>query len=228
VIADQGNDEVAAELEPGLLMLDANDTLPGGMAHGTEASRDRMRAALLELRSTLKSAAKRLRGFGDPPVRDDEAVAEDDAPQRQSERVPVDIAPDVWAFRLIVRAFVAKATAALLDGSESIDPSKLSFVSEFVGHFRVFGPKLTKGTAYSDPGPLIRAVSALSEIDGIDEERLSEAIAECEPFEEHLAFFLAERSDSIDVSFDKQKAAEELRGYLEVAKREPEKLRDFG
>jgi hypothetical protein len=63
---------------------------------------------------------------------------------------------------------------------------------------------------------LIRAVSALTRRTAIGEESLGRAVQECAQFVEHLDQAL-EGVDS-QVSFDKRRAADELRGYLEGAK----------
>jgi hypothetical protein len=221
MLLTRGDGDGATALETALSRLDAEGMLPGDVGIETDAPKERMRENLRDLRHSLKRAAKRLRGSRD------ESEREDAAAPRQSERVPVDLSRDVWAFRLIVRAFLAKATAISLDSRDAGDASGLAFVGEFVGHFRVFGPRLAKGTGYADRGPLVQAVSALSRFEDIDEERLAQAVVECDRFAEHLEQVLSEHFDSASSTFDKQRAAEELRGYLEGAKRQP-RLEGFG
>jgi len=220
LIASRGDEAGAKELERVVTVLEAEDMLPGSHVLETEVSRGPMRERVRELRGALKRVAKRIRGSGEEH--------EDEAPRRRSERVPVDLTREVWAFRLILRAFLAKTNAVLSEGIEAQDPPRLAFVGEFVGHFRAFGPRLAKGTSYTERGPLTRAVSALSQPGDSSIERLADAVAECERFVEHLESVLSERSDSESPSFDKERAAAELRGYLEAAKRQPDGLRGFG
>ena len=103
---------------------------------------------------TVKDAAKQLRSLG-RPLRHPSA-------ERKSERVRKSLHQDVWAFRFILRAFVAKASVASVGADYWSDVWKpSSSCAEFVRHFRVFGPRLTRGTDYARRGPLTRAVSAL-------------------------------------------------------------------
>lgn len=220
-VGARGGDALAADLTPALAALETEAMLPDGGTSDDESITQRIHGCLLEVRLALKATAKRLCDSSKRPEEDEEAS------RRHSERVPVDLTHEVWAFRLIVRAFLAKVEAFILEGSEARDPARLAFVTEFVRHFRVFGPRLVKGTAYSDRGPLATAVSALGQLDELDVERLAQAVVECERFAEHLESALETRFDSA-AAFDKQRAADELRGYLEVAKRQPGRLHDLG
>jgi len=171
---------------------------------------ERMRNGIRELRTTVKDAAKQLRSLGHP-VRDPRT-------ERKSERVRKNNQQDVWAFRFILRAFVAKASVASVGGDNWSDAASLEFVAEFVRHFRVFGPRLSRATDYPRRGPLTRAVSPLSRREAIDAASLSLATHECILFLEHLDEALAEVPQSMLAPFDKSKAAAELRGYLAAAK----------
>lgn len=214
------HDAVAAELEPALSVLDGTGMILGDGATRTDF-KEQMRDRLYDLRDSLKRTAKRLRGSG-------EDIAADETSRRHSERVPIDLTREVWAFRFIVRAFLAKARAISADAIASPSATPLDFIGEFVGHYRVFGPRLVKGTAYEERGALTRVVTALSQPEDLNGEALEHALVECERFAEHLESFLAARSDSDGMAFDKQRAAEQLKGYLESAKQEPVRLRDIG
>jgi hypothetical protein len=170
---------------------------------------ERMRSGIREVRTTVKDAAKQLRGLGRPP-REARTV-------RKSERVPKNHHQDIWSFRFILRAFVAKASVASVDADHWNSAGSLEFVTEFVRHFRVFGPELTRATGYSRRGPLTHAVSALSRREAIDTTSLDLAAQECSLFLEHLDETLAEVPQSMLAPFDKGKAAAELRGYLAAA-----------
>ena len=171
---------------------------------------ERMRNGIREVRLTVKDAAKQLRSLG-RPLRHPGA-------ERKSERVQKSLHQDVWAFRFILRAFVAKASVASVGADYWSDAGSLEFVSEFVRHFRVFGPRLTKGTDYARRGPLTRAVSALGRGEAIDAATLNLATHECVLFVGHLDEALDDVPQSLLAPFDKNKAAAELRGYLSAAK----------
>jgi hypothetical protein len=171
---------------------------------------ERMRSGVRELRASVKQAAKTLRALGAPSSSQRE--------ERRSERVQRNLQQDVWAFRFIIRAFLAKAAAASARVDDWRDTADLSFAPEFVRHFRVFGPRLTKGTGYERRGPLTRAVSVLSQHNQLDTEALDLAASECALFVEHLDASFDEAPRSLLAPFDKEKAAAELRGYLAAAR----------
>ncbi len=188
-----------------------NDPLPELGAEGLDAlAAERMHDGLLGLRATVKEAAKQLHGISRP--------AWSERPERKSERVQRNLHQDIWAFRFILQAFIAKASAALLTPDRSGDEADLAFTGEFLRHFRVLGLRLSRGTEYERRGPLTRAVSALRDRDAIDDATLGLATDECTLFLEHLDAALAEGAPSPLVPFDKTKAAAELRGYLSAIK----------
>ena len=171
---------------------------------------ERMRNGIREVRLTVKDAAKQLRALGRP--------VPGPGAERKSERVRKNSHQDVWAFRFILRAFVAKASVASVGPDHWSDVGSLGFVGEFVRHFRVFGPRLTRATDYPRLGPLTRAVSALSRREAIDAAALDLATQECTLFLEHLDQALADAPHSLLAPFDKDRAAAELRSYLSAAK----------
>jgi hypothetical protein len=171
---------------------------------------ERMRNGIREVRATVKDAAKQLRSLG-RPIRDSRA-------ERKSERVKKNDRQDIWAFRFILRAFVAKASVASVGADCWSDAGSLEFVAEFVRHFRLFGPRVTRATHYPRRGPLTRALSTLSRPEAIDAASLNLATDECVLFVEHLDGALAELPRSMLAPFDKSKAAAQLRGYLAAAK----------
>lgn len=215
----QGDGSAIRGLSTVLSLVDVDDMLLGVVAREPDASMERFRNRLDELRHAIKSAAKRLRGSGDEP----EPAVE----RSHSERVPVDLTGEIWAFRFILRAFLAKSSA-LSEMSEPWDESRLAFVDDFVGHFRAFGPRLAKGTEYPARPALIQAVSAISHTEDIDAQRLEQAFVECDRFAEHLESVLSQRVDAEASTFDKERAAEELRAYLAGVKSQPERLRELG
>lgn len=170
---------------------------------------ERLRNTIRNLRSFAKGAARELRDLsGDPRG----------AGVRESMRVQKDLSPDVWAFRFIARAFIAKAQALAPRRNGWDDPETFVFASEFARHFRVFGPVLAKGTGYDRRGPLTAAIGVLSNRHAIDRDRLGSAVYECQQFVAHLDAVLEERHADDVVPFDKNLAAAELREYLAAAR----------
>lgn len=168
---------------------------------------ERLRNGIREVRVVVKNAAKQLRCLG-PPI----------LLERKSGRTQKNIHQDMWAFRFILRAFVSKASVASVDADYWSDAGSLGFAAEFVRHYRVFGPRLTRATDYPRRVPLTRAVSALSRGEAIDGAKLNLATGECVLLLEHLDEALADVPQSLLAPFDKNKAAAELRGYLSAAK----------
>jgi hypothetical protein len=205
----QRRQTVAAELERALLSLDwAVPELHPERDYGLPS--DRMRDGIREVRMTIKHAAKQLRSQRHP-VREPRT-------ERKSERVPKSNHQDIWAFRFILRAFVAKASVASVGANDRSDAGGLEFVAEFVRHFRAFGPRLSRATDYPRRGPLTRAVSPLGRQKAVRAHSLDLAAHECVLFLDHLDGALAEVPQSTVAPFDKSKAAAELRGYLATAR----------
>jgi hypothetical protein len=168
---------------------------------------ERMRNGIREVRAIARDAAKQLRSLGRPS-----------RSERKSERVRKTFHRDIWAFRFILRAFVAKASVASVNADDWSDGGSLEFIREFVLHYRAFGPSLTRASDYPRRGPLTQAVSALTHHEAIDAAKLDTAARECVLFAEHLDEALADVPQSLLAPFDKAKAAAELRGYLAAAK----------
>lgn len=219
----QGVETFANELETRLLSVEAiatsihtqsrsllNDPLPEPAELGSDdLAAERMHQGIVELRATVRDAAKKLHALGRP--------ARAERAERQSERVQRNLHQEIWAFRLILQAFLAKASAS---DARSNDGGGLDFAGEFLRHFRLFGLRLSRGTKYPRRGPLTRAVSALNERDSIDEGKIALAAGECRLFLEHLDDALAELPESALEPFDKAKAAAELRAYLTAVKQQ--------
>ena len=210
----QGADTLADELELRLSALDeqhVEDPLPSLDGERELALRaERLRNGLRDTRRTVKAAAKRLRDLSRPEP--EEPIA------RASAHVRKDLRQDIWAFRFILRAFLAKAAAVSVRSSGALETSELAFVGEFARHFRAFGPRLAKGTGYTHRGPLTKAVSALSRREALDAEALTWASDECERFFQHLERALEKEAGAADGTFDKVEAAETLRDYLTSAR----------
>ncbi len=171
---------------------------------------ERMRSGIRELRAALKDAAKALRELGRPD--------RGERSRRTSERLQKTLHQDVWGFRFILRGFIAKASVAPLGEDEQIETAHTRFVSEFLGHFRLFAPRLCRATSYARQDALIRAATALDEAGPVEAEALAAAVRECSSFVEHLDRALEAMPHSLLAPFDKAKAAAELRGYLAAAR----------
>jgi hypothetical protein len=185
-----------------------DDALPElGPEGGHSVPAERMRNGIREVRATVREAAKQLRNLG-RPIR----------AERKSGRIRKNPHHDIWAFRFILRAFIAKASVASVGADDWHDRGSLEFVGEFVRHYRVFGPRLTRATDYPRREALTRAVTALSYHEAVDTTKLDTAARECIVFHEHLDEALAGVPQSVLAPFDKTKAAAELRGYLAAAK----------
>ena len=222
----QGVETFADELEARLLTVEAiatsihaksrsllNDPLPEPGLTGSDAlATERMHKDIVALRDTVRDAAKKLHALGRP--------ARAERAERQSERVQRNLHQEIWAFRLILQAFLAKASAASVGGVRSGDGGSLEFAGEFLRHFRLFGLRLSRGTMYPRRAQLARAVSALNERRTLDEVQLALAKGECTRFLEHLDDALTELPESPLAPFDKTKAATELRAYLSAVKQQ--------
>ena len=104
----QGADALADELERHLSMLDIEHTeepLPAlDGERNLPVHAERMRNGIRDTRRTVKVAAKGLRDLSRPEV------PSQSHPESQWTRK--DLRQDIWAFRFILRAFIAKASAA--------------------------------------------------------------------------------------------------------------------
>jgi hypothetical protein len=173
-------------------------------------SAERVRNGIRIVRQALKEAAKDLYRSA--------SASGTERPARARRPVERDLHRDIWAFRFILRAFVAKSSVAPLAADDWYQAEDLEFVSEFVGHFRVFGPRLARSTEYARRGPLMQSVEALSKPDFVDATALRLATYQCALFADHLDAALGRIPRSPLAPFDKHKAAAELRGYLTAAK----------
>ena len=179
----------------------------------SDAEGEKLRTAIQEVQATLKHAARELRTLTHTRPSEAESGAGWGAPHRDES------AQDIWAFRFILRAFLAKASVAPVRTDDWSTLDELEFVSEFVRHYRVFAPRLVRSTRYARRGPLARAIDDLAKPSTIDSLGLERVARECRFFVEHLdATLEAIESNPAVAAFDKQRAARELRGYLRTSK----------
>ncbi|MEM9729994.1 MAG: hypothetical protein AAF997_15545 [Myxococcota bacterium] len=171
---------------------------------------DALHSGIAEVRRTVKAAARELRKLAQPGP----------APLDDGE-LETALRRDVWAFRLILRAFLAKANAEPPRPTGAAVPQ---FAHEFARHYRAFARRLLGSTHYDRRGPLSRAVGALSRSDAAFED-LEEAAVEAQALLAHLDHVFDEQERVRSGSpLDKRVAAEELRAYLAGAgsRAEPE------
>ena len=166
-----------------------------------------------EVQAMVKHAARELRTL--TRLGPTESEPRPDGAERHGDEPP----EDVWAFRFILRAFIAKASVTPVHTDDWSTLDELEFVSEFVRHYRVFAPRLLRRTPYARRGPLARAIDDLAKPSTIDSLGLERAARECRIFVEHLdATFEEIESNPAIAAFDKQRAARELRSYLRASK----------
>ncbi len=172
---------------------------------GVALEGERLRQGIADVRLSVKKAARDLRSLAQRGAPDDAA----NPPERNLQQ-------DIWAFRFILRAFVAKAAAQSVGAQAWDDVRDATFVREFVRHYRLFGPRVLRNLEYPRRGLLARAVSDLGAAEAVTSPRLSRAARESALLVEHLDGVF----DSLDLAspLDRETAAEQLRGYLDAAK----------
>ncbi|MEM7435396.1 MAG: hypothetical protein AAF436_09620 [Myxococcota bacterium] len=175
-------------------------------AQDAALARARMRDAIAEVREATKGAARRLRHITKPAPEEPEGTEREDRLFR-----------DVWAFRFVVRAFVAKGHAALDAG---VLGGNYVFANEFAKHYRVFAQRLLPGTEYGRRGPLSSAISQLASEASVSPRDLRVAVRESEIFLAHLDAVFEELEDERGAEpFDREAAAADLRAYLAASNR---------
>lgn len=124
---------------------------------------------------------------------------------------------DVWMFAQIIRAFGAKANVTPSREDRWSGPSSLQFVREFLSYFGAMGYPLLRAADYPRIDAFIGAMSALSETDLLDPQRLAQAVEEAAQFQSFLAALfegIGQREELRDVPFDRREAAQALKLYL--------------
>lgn len=123
-----------------------------------------------------------------------------------------------WIFALITRAFAAKARKARHAAFErwSAAPSH-EFITEYLRHYRELGQALAYETLYPHRDRFTHALTALSDVDFVDDHTLDALVADCEAFGAHLQLAVtsaSERPEMRGVPLDKERAGELLRLHL--------------
>ncbi|MFT5357458.1 MAG: hypothetical protein ACI9KE_004695 [Polyangiales bacterium] len=127
---------------------------------------------------------------------------------------------DVWGFRQVLRAFLAKADGAAVVTDHWNSYANFSYVREFLEHFRAIGYQLARRSDYPAFDRFLDSVGHLREVDLLDPERMDEVIEECRQFMTYLGELFTRinrRADLAPHPFDRLQAAEHLRLYLGAA-----------
>lgn len=170
------------------------------------------------LRATLQHATTQLcleiQPAATPPV----LASPNQSRLEQSER----LRRDVWMFKQVLRAFLAKAEAA--PEQPEVDcweaTASLRFVKEFLEHFRAIGFQLVRLSDYARLDRFMSAIEGLRDVDLLERGKLAAAARECHSFYEYLDGLFGEISKRRELQkrpFDKRAAAETLRVYLGAA-----------
>lgn len=131
----------------------------------------------------------------------------------QSER----LRRDVWMFAQILRAFIAKASAARTAADRWAGFTSFRFVREFVGYFRNMGYQLLRFSDYERFDGFLSMIEELTDTDILDPSRIERAVLETEEFYAYLMDTfekIGKREELRDVAFDRKDAAETLKLYL--------------
>ena len=123
-----------------------------------------------------------------------------------------------WIFALITRAFVAKARKARHASFErwAAAPSH-EFIAEYLRHYRELGQALAYETLYPHRDRLAHALTALTDVDFVDDRTLDALVADCDAFAAHLQLAVAsasERPEMRGLPLNKERAGELLRLHL--------------
>jgi hypothetical protein len=120
-------------------------------------------------------------------------------------------------FAQILRAFVAKASAAQTAADRWAGFTSFRFVREFVGYFRNMGYQLLRFSDYERFDGFLSMIEELTDTDILDPSRLERAVRECEEFHAYLTETfdrIGRREELAGVPFDRKEAAETLTLYL--------------
>ncbi len=183
-----------------------------------DASADGLGPAMIlaaaQLRATLHQAVSslchELRPDLVPPELGSAATMEREASER--------LRREIWMFRQIVRAFKAKAEAAGSAKDRWADASTFGFVADFLGHFRAIGYQLVRESDYDHLDSFLEKLSNLREEDFLHPGRSEETLREIDAIDQYLESLfqaISMRTELNDHAFDKRRAAETLKLYLQ-------------
>ncbi|MGF1468449.1 MAG: hypothetical protein ACFCGT_20180 [Sandaracinaceae bacterium] len=169
--------------------------------------------AAAAIRASVHHAIRSLCATVDP-ARPPPTLALDAAGQRASgERMR----REIWMFMQILRAFIAKAKAAQQRPDSWNGGSSLTFVVDFLTHFRAIGYQQLRLNGYERVDPFLDSLERLRDIDLLEASRLQDAVAECHrayAFLEGIFRSVSQGHALSGVAFDRRDATEALKIYL--------------
>lgn len=177
----------------------------------------RVALATAPLRGTLHYAIRALFAEVAPSVPPPTLASEAATRREASER----LRRDVWMFSQVLRAFLAKATAATVDPDRWTSRASLRFASEFLHHFEHIGHQAVRASDDAHLDRFLGALESLRDVDLLDLPRLRSATEECASFHgvlEELFEAVSRRTELQGVPFDRRQAAETLKTYLSAGR----------
>ena len=178
-----------------------------------EATLDKVRTACNSLQSFLQNATVLLVREFNVGIHGDDLFKDFTSDITRSRRLQ----RDIWMFRQILRAFVAKTrgTEAVRDKWAGLDTFR--FVKTFVEYFRSMGYQLLRYSDYERFDKFMAQVDRLRDGDVLEVQRLGTVVEECAAF----YLFLEKMFDSIslrkelaDEPFDTRDAARTLKLFI--------------
>jgi hypothetical protein len=175
----------------------------------------KVRECVISFRTTLHSCIRALHQEFCPGVAVDEFATDREARVNEGERLRL----EAWMFSQVLRAFIAKASAAAEYPDKWSGSSDFQFVKDFLNHFKAIGYQLVRMSDYKRLDPFLEVLEDLRDADLLDPSRIQAAVEESQVFREYLLDLvkqISRRAELIEVPFDKKRAADHLKRYLET------------
>jgi len=173
-----------------------------------------IRGSITLLRSFLQNAVVLLVREFNVGIEGDDIFGEFTSDATRSER----LRRDVWMFRQILKAFVAKTKGAEIVGDRWAGLDTFRYVKTFVDYFRSMGYQLLRYSDYDRFDKFIALIDRLREGDALEVQRLSHVMEECESFYvylDHMFEAVSQRRELEGVPFDAKDAARTLKLFIE-------------
>ncbi|MBN2340948.1 MAG: hypothetical protein JXX29_07195 [Deltaproteobacteria bacterium] len=165
------------------------------------------------LQSFLQNAAVLLVQEFNVSVQGDDLFEDFTSDVTRSER----LRRDIWMFRQILKAFVAKTRGTESVRDRWIGLNTFKFVKTFVAYFRSMGYQLLRYSDYERFDKFMALVDRLRDGDVLEVQRLSSVVEECEAFYQFLEKMfdvVSLRKELHDVPFDTRDAAKTLKLFI--------------
>ncbi|MBN2718828.1 MAG: hypothetical protein JXX14_23485 [Deltaproteobacteria bacterium] len=191
----------------------AQQLTPLDELHVGEAGLGAVHVACTSLQSFLQNAAVLLVQEFNVGIKGDDLFEDFTSDVTRSKR----LRRDIWMFRQILRAFVAKTrgTEAVRDRWAGLDTFR--FVKTFVEYFRSMGYQLLRYSDYERFDKFMALVDRLRDGDVLEVQRLSSVVEECEAFYIYLQKMfdaVSLRRELLDEPFDTKDAARTLKLFI--------------